>query len=690
MGAAGRRQSLIASPTPEEKMMPSSVAELQSAALQHHRSGRLAEAEALYGRILDFEPRHADALHLLGVIAHQTGRTEIAIGLMRRAVAAQPKMWLYLSNLGATLRDAGQLAEAESRLREALRLKRDFPHAHNSLGNVLRDRDRLDEAEACYRAALRLDPGYTEAHFNLGCALLGLGLFDEAEACYRKALRLAPTLAEAYHGLGAVLQSLGRFGEAETAYRGVIHLKPDSPEAHCNLGNVLVNLGRMDEAEGFYRVALRLRPDYADAYNGLGTVFGKLGRWAEAEACYRDAIGQSPDFFGAYSNLGDVLRNLGRFHEAERCCREALRLEPKNTAAHTNLANALQNLCRLEEAENHYREALRLEPGDAVAHANLGMLLLLAGRFEMGWEEYEWRWRAEALPPRGFEQPQWRGEKIGGRTLLLHADQGFGDTIQFCRYVPLVAAKADVVLEVPRALVRLFSGLENVARIIPHGEALPPFDLHCPLFSLPRVFGTTLDTIPGATPYLGTNPDRVALWRERLRELGGLRVGLVWSGNPRRGKPAFDAADRRRSIGLASLAALSGIEAVRFVSLQKGEAAGQAKTPPPGMAIHDWTDELDDFADTAALIAALDLVIGVDTAVIHLAGALGKPVWMLNRFDTDWRWLLDRGDSPWYPSMRIFRQPAPGDWDGVLGEARRALTALAGRESPDRDRRIQP
>jgi hypothetical protein len=302
---------------------------------------------------------------------------------------------------------------------------------------------------------------------------------------------------------------------------------------------------------------------------------------------------------------------------------------------------------------------------------------LLSGRFEEGWKEHEWRWKTKHMSAsaRDFSEPLWSGEAIGDRVLLLHAEQGLGDTLQFCRYVPLILASAKIVLEVQAPLVRLLSRLSGVIEIVKRGNKLPSFDVHCPLLTLPHVFGTTIDTIPATIPYLAADPTHAAEWRKRLAHLDGLRVGLVWAGGQQ--LPA----DSRRSIVLDMLAPLAEVSGISFVSLQKGEAAAQTANRPAGLTVHDFTADLHDFADTAALVDGLDLVISVDTAVAHLAGALGKPVWLLNRFDIDWRWLLDRDDSSWYPTLRQFRQPSPGDWNHVICAVRHALQRLRAGDS---------
>ncbi len=365
---------------------------------------------------------------------------------------------------------------------------------------------------------------------------------------------------------------------------------------------------------------------------------------------------------------------------------ESLLLRPENLKAHHNLGYLYHRLGRLDEAEGVFRAALQLYPDDPGIHTSLGHTLLLAGKFEEGWKENEWRWQTkQSVPaPKRFFVPSWNSEAIGDRIILLHPGEGgHGDTLQFCRYVPQIAACAKTVLEVQPSLVRLLSQLTGVSEIVAYSDRLPHYDLHCSLMSLPRVLGTTLDTIPATTPYLLPYPADTAHWRKRLDGLTGFRVGICWAGSGEVYSPRKIALDLRRSMSLETLAPLGKITGVCFVSLQKGPPAAEANRPPLGMNLYDFTTDIHDFADTAALIDSLDLVISVDTSVAHLAGALGKPVWLLNRFDTCWRWLHDRDDSPWYPSLRQFRQPAPGDWDSVISLVRDALRQFTQARSSD-------
>jgi hypothetical protein len=406
----------------------------------------------------------------------------------------------------------------------------------------------------------------------------------------------------------------------------------------------------------------------------------QAGQWPEAEVLCRQILTVDPGHAAAHYLLGLGYMQMDRPARAIPHLRAALRRQPDEEAA-VNLGFLLMRLGRRRQAIACYRTALRLHPESAVAHVNLGMALLSLGDLENGWTAYEWRWQTPAgrRLRRDFRQPQWTGQRAQGCTLLIHAEQGFGDTLQFCRYASLAKARGlRVVLEVPAALVRLLRGLSGVSAVIAEGESLPHFDLHCPMLSLPLALSTTLATVPGATPYLFADPPEAAAWRARLAALGPApRVGLVWAGAHRADDPLAAGIDRRRSMQREQMTRLLDVPDIVFFSLQMGGTQPDCIEHPrkgngkPGLI--DYTGALRDFADTAALVANLDLVIAVDTAVAHLAGALGKPVWLLDRFDHCWRWLAGRVDSPWYPTMRIYRQPAPGDWDAVLRAVARDL-----------------
>jgi len=487
---------------------------------------------------------------------------------------------------------------------------------------------------------------------------------------------LRPGFADALNNLGLIHELLMCPQDAALCYQQAIAANPQLASAHSNLGNALVKLGRTQDAILCYQNALTLQPGFAHAHYNLGNALAGLGHLDLAISCYRNAISLDPRYADAHFNLGNTLARLGQLDEAAESLRRAIACRPDFAEAHFNLGNTVADPGQLAEAAASLRQAVAHRPGFAEAHNNLAMTLLALGDYAQGWQEYEWRWHMPSMigGRRAFERPQWRGEPAAGKTLLLHAEQGFGDTLQFCRYATLAANQGlRVIMEVQEPLLRLMRKVAGVERVLARGEALPDFDFHCPMVSMPLALGTRLETIPSAPSYLQADPAQVAAWRARLGPASGLRVGLVWAGSGRAEWAELAAIDRRRSLDPALLAPLFSVPGASFFSLQKGG------TPAPaGFPLIDFMDEMTDFADTAALIETLDLVISVDTSVVHLAAALGKPVWVLERFDSCWRWLQGRRDSPWYPSVRLYRQKQPGDWAPVLGEVTEALHAAAG------------
>jgi Flp pilus assembly protein TadD len=492
---------------------------------------------------------------------------------------------------------------------------------------------------------------------------------------------MSTAAAQTEHNLGFHLHLHNRMEEAEPFYRRAIGLDPDFREAWMNLGLAVLAQKRPDEALACQREALRLAPGDADAQNNLGMAHYTLGHIVEAENCFRAALRLRPDHANAMLNLGSTRQILNDVADAEALFRRALTLGVDPGRGNSNLALALLEQGRPEAAERCLRDALAGRPNYAEARANLALTLLMTGRLEEGWRAYESRWEVEAMGGAApvLAQPRWTGQALNGETVLLYAEQGFGDTLQFCRYATMVAAAgARVVLVVPKSLRTLLTTLDGVEAVLcEEDNVLPEFDYHCPLLSLPLAFGSTLATIPAPASYLRADP---APWTDFLAACPGLKVGLVWAGKSRTAQPHAVAIDRRRSMRLSDMMPLLSVPGCSFVSLQLGYPALQMNSLPDWAELHDVSSRLDDWQDTASLIAGLDLVISVDTAVAHLAGALGKPVWLLNRFDACWRWLLNRDDTQWYPSTRLFRQTSRGDWEGVVERVRDALEALAGHE----------
>jgi tetratricopeptide (TPR) repeat protein len=608
---------------------------LLAKAIREHQAGKLEEAKQLYLQVLAVDVRHAKSLYGLGLIAHQVGNLEVAAKMMRRAIAISPNDAAY----------------------------------HASLGAVLLDEGRADEAIAAFQQVVKLNPKNEEAHFNLARICLDQRKFSEARPYLERALALKPDSAESHNNMGMLLVREGKPKEARASYQRALALNPDFFEALNNLGNLFCTGRQFDEARACYERAIALRPDIAEVHNNLGVVFRDLGMFDDARACHERALALKPDYAEAHNNLGIVFRDQGKLEESAACHERALALKPDHSEGYNNLGNTRRSQGRLEESLRSYEQALTVNPDNVEAQWNRSLVELLRGDFAKGWQDYEIRNRRKNAP-RGFPEPQWRGEPLHGARILLHAEQGLGDTLQFLRYVPMVqAAGGTVILDVPRNLLRLTAELPGIATLVGTGDPLPPFEWHCPLMSLPLAFGTSLDSIPARGPYLSVPAEawkkaEALQWPDK-----GLRVGVVWSGNP------LFPEDWIRSIPLRSCASMFRRDGIHFFSLQMGPAAAQlAEVDAPAI---DLQAAIGDMADTAALLAKLDLVITVDTAVAHLAGALGKTTWILLPFAPDWRWLMERADSPWYPTMRLFRQPGFGDWGSVLERVRDELALIA-------------
>ena len=683
---------------------------LFSSALAHHQAGRLAQAETLYRETLALQGDHADALHLLGVLASQVGQHEVAVDLIGRAIAHDRRNPRFHSNLGLALASLQRLEQAVASYDRALSLRPDDAEVHFNRGNALLALGRLLDAIAAYERALRAKPDHKEALCNRGAALAELGRHDEALASYDRVLAAAPDHAGALSNRGTALKALGRLDEALASYdraltvrpddaptlfnRGVIlheqkrfeaalesydralALRPDHAETLANRGDALRELARLDHALASYDRALAARPDYAEALSNRGNVLKQLGRFDDALASYDGALRLKPAYPEALSNRAVTLLALERLDEALAACDRALDLRPGSIEALNNRASVLQALGRFDEALASYDRIHEIAPDHAQAQLNRALLLLLTGEFAKGWPAYEWRRKLPSWVDRGFAQAEWSGEDISGKRLLLHAEQGFGDTIQFARYAELAAKRgANVILEVQPPLAPLMNRLFGVEVVAAGRDPLPPFDLHCPLLSLPHVFATELATIPARASYIIAPAERIEAWTSRLPK-HGLRVGLAWSGH------RDNARDTERSIAFERLLPLFSVPGTSYVSLQKDVRAADEQVLSPCTNLLDLRANLRDFADTAAVIAHLDLVITVDTAVAHLAGAMGKPVWLLLPRVPDFRWLLDRDTSPWYPSARLFRKGPADTWDDVVASVAVELKRAASPAQP--------
>lgn len=707
---------------------PDSAATLNLLAVINASLGRNEEALANYDRALLLQPGLLTALNNRGAVLKAMKRYDEALDSYDRALVLQPDYAEVISNRASVLHELTRYDEALASYDRALALRPDYAEALNNRGTVLQALRRYAEALRDYDAALSLRHDFVEAFVNRGIVHYELGHFGEALASYDRAISLRPNNADALSNRGNVLGKLQRHDDALASYNAALNLQPHHIEALCNRGTTLRRLKRPEEALASYDRALALHPDHPGALVGRAGILHDRKQFADALNLYGRAIALRPDCTEALVNQGVALHELGRSGEALNCFERALASEPRNAEALTNRGVALHDLARYDElADNNsggslhkqrrleqalashdsalsarpdyaealanrgvvlydlrrfdeasasYDQAIALRPDYADAHFLKGLSSLIAGDFDRGWIEYEWRRVAPAarLTKRDFPQPAWLGEgNIAGRKLLLHSEQGFGDSIQFCRYVPLAAERgARIIMEVEEPLCELMSGLAGIVQVVAKGDSLPDFDIHCSLPSLPLAFQTRLATIPSNAPYLRVPKQALAYSNALLGATHAPRIGLAWSGN------AKHVRDGERSMKLRDLLPLLDVGA-SFVSLQKEVRAGDRETLE-NSEILDLGRDLRDFADTAALISQLDLVISVDTSIAHLAGALGKPVWILLAHAPDWRWLLDRSDSPWYPTARLFRQSAARAWDGVIARVRDALLELTGKQ----------
>ncbi|MDE2402489.1 MAG: tetratricopeptide repeat protein [Burkholderiales bacterium] len=634
--------------------------------------GRIDQARTGFLEVLRLDPRQFDALHLLGVIAMQQRDFPRCIELISQAIAVDAGEAMAHSNLGVAWMESQQPEKALACFDQAIALEPDEAQAHFGRGVALLALEQWPGAIASFGQNLALQPGNAEAHFNRGNAFLAMQRFADAISSYDQALALQPRHVAALINRGHACYALERHNEALANHNQAIALQPDRPTAFTGRGNAYLAMQRFEEAIASYDQALALQPDQPEVLGNRANALVKLRRMAEAISGYEQALKLNPDHATVRSNFGGALRDAGRWQDGLAQCERALEIDPHHAGAHMNRGNVLLDMGHLGPARDAFAKVNALQPDNAESQWAQGWADLLAGDWERGLPQLEWRWKKPGLitsPPRAFVQPLWLGEQdLRGRTILLHAEQGLGDTLHFCRYVPMVVALgARVLLEVQPALKKLVGTLHGEAQVLARGQdPLPAFDFHCPLMSLPLAFKTTVESVPASTPYLRADAQLIQTWGERLGEKKQPRIGLVWSGN------SAHRNDHHRSMPLATV--LSALpQGVQLFCLQKDiRPSDAALLNAPGGVVH-LPEALQTFDATAALIEHMDLVISVDTSVAHLAGALGKPTWILLSRMPDWRWLLDRQDSPWYSSARLFRQTVWGQWSDPLGELGQAL-----------------
>ena len=631
---------------------------------------RLEEAIGCFRQAIGANPQYAEAYSNLGNALRTQGRTAEAIATLEKAIALKPDYPEARHNFGLTLLQAGRLDEALDQLHKAVELRPDFAEAYDGLGLVLLYRRRHQEAISVLERAVQLKPTLGSAHNHLGNALAGAGRLQDAITSYRQAIHIEPDFAEAYNNLGNTYRELEQPDEAVRCFTEALERHPEFTEAHNNLGITYARQGKFDLAIRHCQEALRLRPNYAAAHSNLGIAYAHQGEFDKAVSSYHRALEIKPDYAEAHNNLGIVLTQQGHYDEAIANFRHALELKVDYPEAHSNLGIALTKARRIEESLDHFQKAIDGKQDYADAHMNRALSYLITGDLARGWAEYEWRWKCKEFNPRRFPQPRWQGEPLEGRRIFLITEQGFGDSFQFVRYAKAVKERGgEVWVRCPKPLLSLIRCCEGVDGVTAEGEPPPPFDTYIELLSLPLIFGTRAETIPRETPYIIPDPALVEYWRRDLGCIRAFKVGVQWQGSTKyRG-------DRQRSIPLAHFAPLASVPGVRLVSLQKGFGTEQIQHIRfPLTVLGGQVDESRGaFMDTAAILKNLDLVVTSDTSLAHLAGGLGVPVWLALPDPPDWRWMLSGDESPWYPTMRLFRQTELGNWEEVFQRIAAAL-----------------
>jgi tetratricopeptide (TPR) repeat protein len=561
----------------------------------------------------------------------------------------------------------GQLEQAEQAFIQVRDADPNNPDSYTNLGVVLRQQGKIDAALASYQYALSIDPKHSGALYNCANILRDAKRFQEAYDLYSRALTLNPDQVMILNNLGLTLQALERQEEAIRYYHQAQKIQPDQPYLFDNIGNAYLELENIPHAIASYRQAIDIDPNFAPSLAHLGIAYSKDNKSIEAVKWLRRALAVNPDSVDALNAMGNALRAMNQDQEGIACFKKALEIRPNFPEAISNLGVAYNDLGDLGQAISFAKRAVDLSPRNPALHWTYALVLLRAGKFKEGWAEYEWRWerRDFTTPNREFGKPRWDGSPINGKIILIHAEQGIGDTLQFIRYVALVAkAGGTVIVECQPEVVKLVGCMEGVSAVVRSGEQFPEFDVQIPLLSLPLIFGTGIETIL-ASSYLAPPVKQTV----KIKESKKKRVGLAWAGSPTHNN------DRHRSVSLEILVPLFNTDKCEFFSLQVGSRQVDIQRLGLSDKIKDLSQDLKDFSDTASAIDQLDLVVSVDTAIAHLAGGMGKPVWILLPFASEWRWLTGRDDSPWYPSMRLFRQQTAGNWEEVVRAVKIALDA---------------
>ncbi len=646
--------------------------DLVSIGIQHHQAGRVEEALAIYSQALEADPSSAAVLSLLGAACINLRRWDEAAAHLDAALQSDPNHPAVHDNLGVLFAKQGRMAEAVASFRRAAELSPNNAQTQLNLAAALdRQGDSAGALEA-YRLASNLSPNSLKAHREAARILQAAGRTTEAVPHLRQIARLKNDDPKTHFELAATLAQAGQIADAITAYQETLLRKPDSAEACVNLAQLYVEKRDYAAAVAIAERAIAMRPLFAEAHLNLASGLMGLDRNEEARAALDECIRLKPELAQAYNNLGNLLAHEFDFSAAQRQYQRALDLNPRSASALYNLGIAVLRQGGVADSLEYFERAQLISPNYAEAHHNRASALLLLGRFEEGLAEYEWRFKSRDFPPLRPRWKFWEGDSPAGKTLVLVAEQGLGDTLQFVRYAQMLAEQgARVIVECDPVLHPLLARTPGVSQWISPTDPAPAADGCVPMMSMPQRMQTTLETIPAGGPYIFADPERTATWRDDVVEQGQFRVGIAWQGNP------HAPLDRERSIPLQQFEPLARIPGVRLFSLQKGAGSEQLSAVADDWGVVDFGERLDAtcgaFMDTAAVMQHLDLAITSDTAMAHLAGALGVPTWVALTTVPDWRWLLEREDSPWYPTMRLFRQRTFGDWGEVFGRIAKEL-----------------
>lgn len=648
-----------------------SPSEVLKRAAAHFDREEYSAAAAICREVVARDPDNAEAFYILGHIATLTGDRESALGYFARAVSLAPTERRYGRSFALALETSGQTDRALLAWQQFLSLTPDDPDALCRYARLLSLTGRHQDALAAYERAAAFEETGPDTRLAHALAHHRAGALSAAIEIYEALLADRPDWAACHNGLAASLHAAGNHSRAIGHARRATELAPGSAEFENNLGLALLGAGRISEASVSLTRATRLRPDDAEIQNNLGVCLARLGDRDGARNCFTKTLALRPGWAEGLLNFANLLRQEDRLTEAVAHYRQAIEAGPDNYRPYGSLALALLDMNDASGAIASYEKAIALAPDDPELRKGLGIAQLLAGNLQDGWQNYEWRLRGENA--RLYEGRQWNGEDLADKSILVHSEQGFGDTLQFCRYLSILkgrTAAREIVFECQRPLVRLLAKIDGADKVVARGDVLPLTDYYVPLLSLPGLFSTELETIPARVPYIDP-PAKNRRNLQGISETEGRRIGIVWKGNPQRQD------DEKRSAPLSAFAPLLALPDVAVASLQTDLTAEESNWLE-ARNVTDLSTEITDFSDTAALIAELDLVVSVDTATAHLAGALNRPVWVVLGMGADWRYLTARDDSPWYPSMRLFRQHRRGDWQETVERLCRELTKNPG------------